>query len=266
MKKNKKFLQSELVAAICFGLFLSSFFACSDKNLPQLDSDFIELAGAPSSKENLTEKPTPCKITNKRILVLFGYDFNSPEIVRDLTSQLSDLFGLDSDEGLIYPVVYPADFKHNSRDYPNELAAILQNSERELAGVVILGAPEKTHVALAKNQDKWNQKTPYAVVALFPQDEGLGLESTCDFVLDKGSNARAQDSIENNAEEAESVWIKEAPEILIAAINYVQKIDGHLDCDSKIQQHAKQMFKNFKIFHYIDTETGLPSVNHFILN
>lgn len=264
--KNKKFLQLRFITAICFGICFYCFFACNNQNQQQIDSDYIKLTGVASSKENLIDKPITCKITNKRILVLFGYDFNSPEIVQELTLQLSKKFGLDSDGGLIYPIVYPTDFKHNFRDYSNEFAAILQSNERELAGVVILGAPEKTHIALAKNQDKWNQKVPYAVVALFPQDEGLGLESTCDFVLDKGQTGHFQNIGENGTEEIESATIKEAPEILINTINYIQKIKGHLDCDSKIQQHAKQMFKNFKVLHYIDTETGLPSVNHFVLN
>lgn len=245
---------------------LSLFISCNNQNMQPLDSDYIELSGTPSSIENITEKPIPSKITNKRIIVLFGYDFNSTDIVQDFTARLSKTFGVDADGGLIYPVVYPSDFKHNTRDYANDLTNLLQSNDREVAGVVILGAPERTHLALAKNQDKWNQKVPYPVIALFPQDESLGLESTCDIVLDKGQSDSAQVFAENGTEEIESQTIKEAPEILINTIKYLQNIHGPLEKDSNLQLHARQMFNNFKISHYVDTETGLPSVNHFVLN
>ena len=66
-------------------------------------------------------------------------------------------------------------------------------------------------------------------------------------------------------EEIEAETIQEAPQILLSTVSYLSKIQNSLPRDSTIQQHAKQMFKDFKISYYVDTETGLPSVNHFVL-
>ena len=49
-----------------------------------------------------------------------------------------------------------------------------------------------------------------------------------------------------------------------SSLSYLSKMQNSLPRDSTIQQHAKQMFKDFKISYYVDTETGLPSVNHFV--
>lgn len=229
-----------------------------------MDSDYFKLTANDSDIGKIISKPEKCKITNKKILVLFGYNFNSPETVKNLTDLLEKNFGLESDGGLIYPLTYPNDFKHNSNNYVNDLYSSLQSNDRELSAVVILGAPEKTHLALARNQDKWNNLVPYPVAALFPQDEGLGLESTCDFVLDKGQTEHAVFS-DNAGEEIEAETIQEAPQILLSTVSYLSKMKSSLPRDSTIQQHAKQMLKDFIISYYVDTETGLPSVNHFVL-
>ena len=261
MKKiNNYSLIFMILSAISFAFFSS----CKNENAQQTDSDYFELTANDSNIEKIISKPEKCKITNKKILVLFGYNFNSPETVQNLTSLLEQHFGLEADGGMIYALTYPNDFKHNSNSYVNDLYSILQSNDRELSAVVILGAPEKTHLALARNQDKWNNHVPYPVAALFPQDEGLGLESTCDFVLDKGQTEHVAFS-DNADEEIEAETIQEAPQILLSTVSYLSKMKSSLPRDSTIQQHAKQMFKDFIISYYVDTETGLPSVNHFVL-
>ena len=87
---------------------------------------------------------------------------------------------------------------------------------------------------------------------------------SCDFVLDKGQTEHAAFS-DNADEEIEAETIQEAPQILLSTVSYLSKIQNSLPRDSTIQQHAKQMFKDFIISYYVDTETGLPSVNHFVL-
>ena len=42
--------------------------------------------------------------------MLFGYDFNNPEIKESLMALLKENFGLEEDGGLIYPLTYPEDF------------------------------------------------------------------------------------------------------------------------------------------------------------
>jgi len=245
-------------------LLFSLLTGCKKNKTPVYDSNSIDLTINESSIENISPTQNKWHATNKRICVVFGYDFNTPEQTSNLLSLLSENFGLDSEDGLIYPLIYPTDFKHGVRGYASDLAAALQDNDREFIGVVILGAPENTHTALAKNQDKWNRELPYPVVALFPQDDVLGLEATCDIIIDKGQAAKLSGEI--GEEETAGQLIAEAPEVLIETIKYISELTYSLPKDSKIQTHVAQMYKGRSFHHYTDPETGLKSINHFVLN
>lgn len=244
-------------------LLLLSVFSCKKSNKQQFDINSIDITINNGNADDFVSEPQRWHITNKRICVIFGYDFNTPEIIEEFTSLLEKRYGLDSEDGLIFPVVYPNDFKHGARSYSNDLLNILQNDDMDFAGVVILGAPEKTHLALARNQDKWNQEVPYPVIALFPQDDVLGLESTCDLVIDKGQVTNEKE--EEHPEEVENVIIPEAPDVLTETIDYLLCLNYSIPKNTKIMKHVSQMLKDRNIQHYSDPETGLQSINHFIL-
>lgn len=203
-------------------------------------------------------------LTNKRVVLLFGYDFNNEDVKANLLALLSENFGLAEDGGLIYPITYPEDFKHGVRGYASDFAAFLQSDDLDLAGIVLLGAPENTHIALARNQDKWNQEVPYPVIALFPQDDVLGIESTCDIVVDKGQTAGLTGEIA--PEESDGQIHQNAPEIIIETIKYIQILDGAPSRTNELQKHMEQMLEGFQFHHYTDPESGLLSINHFVLN
>ena len=203
-------------------------------------------------------------LTNKRVAVLFGYDFNEDTVKESLLALLSENFGLADEGGLIYPITYPDDFKHGVRGYASDFAALLQSDDLDLAGVVLLGAPENTHVALARNQDKWDMEVPYPVVALFPQDDVLGIESTCDIVVDKGQTAGLTGEIA--PEESDGQIHQNAPEIIVETIKYIQILDGAPSRTKDLQKHMEQMLEGFQFHHYSDPESGLLSINHFVLN
>ena len=203
-------------------------------------------------------------VTNKRVCVIFGYDFNAPEAVEKFTALLAQRYGLENDGGLIYTLIYPDNFKHGARGYATELTGLLTGTDRDLAGVIILGAPENTHSAFAKLQDYWEQQVPYPIYALFPQDDVLGLESTCDFVLDKEQQTDLTGDIA--PEETVSEIILEAPEVLTDCIDYMLNMQGPFVKDSTLPKHVQQMLKDKKIHHYVDPETGIQSINHFVLN
>lgn len=240
------------------------FAGCKKNNSTTDTANSISIELSQGNKTDLVSTPQTWHITNKRLLVLFGYDFNTPEIVDEYTTLLSNTFGLSDDGGLIYPVVYPGDFKHGVKGYVNDLLTMLQNDEYDFCGVVLLGAPERTHSALAKNQDKWDLSVPYPVIALFPQDEVLGIEATCDIVLDKGQSAEITGGLV--AEETASLFIEDAPQILVSTINYMLTLTGPLPNNANLQQHLVQMINKQNVHHYQDPETGLQSINHFVLN
>lgn len=257
-------LKKTLFITISSALLILSFISCKKNKTPVYDANSIDLTLSDSSTEVLISAPNKWHTTDKRIFVVFGYDFNTPDQTSNLISVLEENFGLDSEGGLITPLIYPNDFKHGVRGYAGDLANALQESEHEVIGIVILGAPENTHTALARNQDKWNREIPYPVIALFPQDDVLGIESTCDIVIDKGQAAPLTGDVGD--EETEGQLIAEAPEVLVESIRYISNLTYALPKDSSVQTHVTQMLKGRSFHHYTDPETGLKSINHFVLN
>lgn len=253
---------------IIFTLFMCLpfiFCSCSKDDSYEAGSEnAIPLELSDSSPDNLITEPQKWHITQKRICVVFGYDFNEENEINEILDILQDRYGLAKDGGLIYPLTFPDDFKSGGRSYYNNFRLILQNDIENLAGVIILGAPERTHDALARNQDFWNMNVPYPVVALFPQDDILGLESTCDIVIDKGQNANFNGEI--LGEDSPGISIPEASDILVQTINYIATLDGTLEKDKSLASNVLYMLKNRQIHHYTDPETGLQSVNHFVIN
>ena len=228
-------------------------------------SEMVQINIQPSSNSQILETENQSwHVTNKRVCIIFGYDFNSQETVEKFTSLLQERYGLESDGGLIYTMIYPDNFKHGAKSYATELATALTGTDRDLAGVIILGAPENTHTAFAKLQDFWEMGVPYPIYALFPQDDVLGLESTCDFVLDKEQQTDLTGDIA--PEETISEKILEAPEVLTDCIDYMLEIEGPFVKDSTLPKHVTQMLKDKKIHHYVDPESGIQSINHFVLN
>ena len=261
-----KIKTSVLLGLMIFSLILSG--CKKQQNKKAYDADSIELTTDISDEtkalSDLMNTNQKWHLTNKRVAVLFGYDFNNEDVKADLLAVLQENFGLAEEGGLIYPITYPEDFKHGVRGYASDFAAILQSDELDLAGVVLLGAPENTHVALARNQDKWNQEVPYPVVALFPQDDVLGIESTCDIVVDKGQTAGLTGEIA--PEESDGQIHQNAPEIIVETIKYIQLLDGAPSRSKELQKHMEQMLAGFQFHHYTDPESGLLSINHFVLN
>ena len=250
---------------LTFTLIFSTFLAGCKKAPYEIDDEnTLNLEMTEATKEDLITTPQKWHQTPRHICVILGYDFNTPEKEEEIISLLSNRYGLIEDGGLIVTYTYPDDFKAGGRSYHNNLRLILQNDIDNLSGVIILGAPEKTHIALARNQDYWNMDVPYPVIALFPQDDVLGLESTCDIVLDKGQAINYNGEILNDNNEA--VVIDEAPEILLDTIDYIVELDGNFSKDKSLSNHVFNMYEGHKIHHYIDGESGLQSINHFILN
>ncbi|MCR4579297.1 MAG: hypothetical protein K5681_03000 [Treponema sp.] len=262
MKSRKSVLKGTALLFLVLSAGLT-FNSCGKKEAEASDSLAPELEITDGNPEELLQTPQRWHVTNKRLFVLFGYDFNAPEVYEPLLESLKERYGLDADGGLILPYVYPNDFKHGTRGFSNDFFNVLQDPAYDFCGILLIGAPEHTHIAMARNQDAW-ENLPYPVIALFPQDDILGLEATCDIVVDKGFTAGLNgDNIED---ETEALVFSEAPEIIIDAIDYILELEGPLEKNTQIQNHILQMFKGKKIHHYTDPESGLQAINHFVLN
>ena len=238
---------------------------CKKNKTPVMEQDSIQINVQPTNNGTILDSQTQTwHVTNKKVCVIFGSDFNTPEAVEKFTELLGERYGLESDGGLIYTMIYPDNFKHGAKGYATELATALTGTDKDLAGIIILGAPENTHTAFAKLQDFWEMGVPFPIYALFPQDDVLGLESTCDFVLDKEQMTDLTGDVA--PEETVSQIILEAPEVLTDCIDYMLEIEGPFVKDSTLPKHITQMLKNKKIHHYVDPESGIQSINHFVLN
>ena len=259
MKKN-----TAVFAGLFIMLLSGLIFSSCKKETKSYDTNSLELTITQGNKDDLADEAQKWHVTNKKICVLFGYDFNNPVIKNSLLTLLKENFGLAEDGGLIYPLTYPEDFKHGVRGYATDFAADLQAEELDLAGIVLLGAPENTHSALAKNQDKWEQNVPYPVIALFPQDDVLGIESTSDLVIDKGQTAGITGEIA--PEESDGQIYSEAPQVIVNTIKYMIALEGSPSRTKELQKHMEQMLSGYQFHHYTDPESGLQSINHFVLN
>ncbi len=239
------------------------FTGCKKKSSFDSDQNSYNLEASRTVESEIRTDAQHWHFSDERICVVFGYGFNNPETVNPIISRLENLYGLDSEGGLILPLVFPEDFRHGGKSYATDLAQILNDETRQFRGVVVLGAPEYTHIALARNQDNWDQNLLYPVIALFPQDDVLGLESTCDIVIDKGVSADLNGEIADSEEQLQN--IEDTPEILIQTINYILALGEPLPKDNTVFNYAKQMLPNHELFHYVDPETGLQSINHFVI-
>ena len=241
------------------------FSSCKKQKTQIPQTEQIQINIQPSTQAQVLQSQNQkWHVTNKRVYVIFGYGFNTEDTIEKLTAILQERYGLESEGGLISTLTYPDSFKHGVRSYASELSSILSGTEKDLAGVVILGAPENTHTAFAKLQDFWEMGVPYPIYALFPQDDVLGLESTCDFVLDKEQKTDLTGDIA--PEETLSEIILEAPQVLTDCIDYMQEIEAPFVKDSTLPKHVQQMLRDKKIHHYVDPESGIQSINHFVLN
>ncbi len=253
----------KLLSALSLVFLAAHAFSCHKEEPEEIDLSAHQLKITDSSEENPFDNKDSCwQYTNKKIYILFGYDFNDQELVTATTNLLSQKYGLTSEGGLINTITYPDSFKHNGKNYISELTSMLTEADGDLLGVIILGAPENTHISLARLQDEWNMSIPFPIAALFPQDDVLGLEATCDIVIDR---MQTGDMVEESFSNDEIFITQKAPKILCQLLDYLIELEAPLPKNSSVQANAMQMFRGEKLAHYLDPETGLQSVNHFIL-
>ena len=67
-------------------------------------------------------------------------------------------------------------------------------------------------------------------------------------------------------DEEETVTITEAPDILDKTISYIQCLESSMKKNADLRLHVSNILKNYDFHYYKDSETGLQSINHFVLN
>ncbi|MBO7135688.1 MAG: hypothetical protein J6V73_03570 [Spirochaetaceae bacterium] len=178
--------------------------------------------------------------------ILFAYNYNSPEFVKDCLAYLDSEFGLEENGGIIRPLVFPDDFKSGNKTRINLLRDYVR--ETNVNALIALGAPEDTAAALTVLRDQgW--KTP--VYSLFPQDEPLPSEYVSAFVLENADLQRPVD--------AEALF-----QLLANLVRYSQTAEELNTASIKGTLQDITGF-DWQVLPYIDTETGIRPANHFVL-
>lgn len=203
----------------------------------------------------------------KKICIVFGYGYNEKNYVQGIVESLAKKYGLDDgtpDSGLIFPLVFPDDF-------PGERITRLSSliGERELAGLIIIGAPERTNNAIASLEDEWDTRDnmiPYPVYCFFPQDDIAGIEATSNFVLDRTLEGSGSIDDETDKEEVAQTQIVDLDMLLSRAVEYMFLSEHPLPSDENLITHVSRIVgKKYKVSRYIDAQSGLQSVNHFLI-
>ena len=244
---------------IFFVLFISfvSFNSCTKKEVVE---------------EIPVQKWTPVE---KHIALLFGYGYNDKAFVDSICSKLAEDYGLEKENGLILPLIYPDDFLvTGSIARISNLSSIVK--DKNCRALITLGAPEYTHRALAKIQD---ENLNCTVISLFSQDDILGTEAGSFLVFDFAedelvlSDETEDESITEFEEEAitsltNDTELKHLDKMNFLVSKVVESLKNPLEIKNKeILQVATGIFgKNWEVSSFLDTDTGLRAKNHFVLN
>lgn len=218
------------------------------------------------------QKWTPVE---KHIALLFGYGYNDKAFVDSICSKLAEDYGLEKENGLILPLIYPDDFLvTGSIARISNLSSIVK--DKNCRALITLGAPEYTHRALAKIQD---ENLNCTVISLFSQDDILGTEAGSFLVFDFAedelvlSDETEDESITEFEEEAitsltNDTELKHLDKMNFLVSKVVESLKNPLEIKNKeILQVATGIFgKNWEVSSFLDTDTGLRAKNHFVLN
>lgn len=244
---------------ICVLSLLIIFTGCSKKTSTKQseiksEEDIIE---EPIEEPIIEEKPKWYP-TDKRIVIMFGYGYNDASFVESTTAILAEEFGLESENGLIKVLVFPDNFKIGDAERISMLPDLI--ADVNICGLLLIGSPERAHASLARFQD--NNRT-WPVFSLFSQDDILGTEAGSDLVLDY-SPVKSNDT--ELVEEAVIELSSDLPELLVSTVKAMQTVKTVPVSSPELKVLVQSIAgTTWRIANYVDPETGLTSINHYII-
>ncbi|MCK9169865.1 MAG: hypothetical protein M0P01_05570 [Treponema sp.] len=252
-----------LIYAVVTGV-CSLFLSCGRQKTEIHSSDVpVSLSVKPADQDaaELKLQTQTWHVSDDCICILFGYGYNDADFVQNMTAELYKKYGAAENGGLILPLVFPDSFKHGTKSIAAELP--LYMNDKNVRGVILLGAPENTNYGIAHLQDSYNGIPSFPVFSFFSQDDVLGMEGTADFILDKAQEADIDGAVKD---ESQQLYIKEVPDMIRRSIKYMLALDAPLPKNKDLYTHLKSIVGKVTVSHYVDPESGLQSVNHFVMN
>jgi hypothetical protein len=210
---------------------------------------------------DLKQQTQTWHVSDDCICILFGYGYNDAGFVRNMTAELYKKYGASENGGLILPLVFPDSFKHGTKSIAAELPLFMDN--KNVRGIILLGAPENTNYGVAHLQDYYDGFTSFPVFSFFSQDDVPGMEGTADFVLDKAQEADIDGAVKD---ESQQLFVKDVPDMVRRSVKYMLALDAPLPKNKDLYVHLKNIVGKVSLSHYVDPESGLQSVNHFVMN
>ncbi len=189
------------------------------------------------------------------VCVLFGYGFNDDTFYNEAIEKLDKEYGLEENGGLILPVKFPDDLKSRI----SNLRSFLDG--KNIRGLILLGAPEDTYKTISNINDDWDGMCPYPIYSFFPQDDILGEEAVCNFIIEYERSAEDEVSTEGMTQKID----EQAEDLILSSVRYIMISEYPLPSDSDLHKHVQNIAGKRKIRRYTDQDTGLQSINHFII-
>lgn len=233
-------------------LFLAlSFVSCSKNKTSQNIGNEIEPTESSEIDSDIGKKWTN---ENGVICIVFGYGFNDSLYYSQSVEKLGAIYGLNQDGGLLYPLLFPDDLKNGIQSLHQTLDGL------NIKGIIFLGAPDKTHLVLARYQDEYGGEIPFPVISLFPQDDILGQESTCSLIIDY---EHTSDDEETTTETSLTIGA-DAEYIFMNAVKYMANLNGPLVKGVELKEVAEKIAgADKKVRRYIDRGSSMQSVIHY---
>ena len=215
-----------------------------------------------------------------KVVIVFGHGYETQELQEPILKELEKNFGLAENQGLILTRTFPATYFNNKKVSADWLRKSLVGED--VFAIITIGAPEKTHFTLADLQDSGFSGKVYSI---FPQDNILGTESGSEFVLNYKSlgvkldespvyvidtNKEISTNVSKNYEE-EGMFSGDITKVLIPIIKRIKSVNKKAIPEtpgsfvSYLQEAYKEFFSDFTLSPYVDAQTGIKSLNHYVL-
>jgi len=251
-----------LALTACILFFSMTSCGHNISNTKTSDAIKISVKKAEVKKDWLNNHTQVWHPADKYICVIFGYGYNDKAFYDSTVEQFREKYGIEAEGGLIMPLLYPDDFKHGGTGRISLLPEIIK--DKGIGGIILLGAPENTHNALADIRSSYGGNPPFPIFSFFPQDDILGMEYASDFVLE---NAQLPSDSTLPQEEQNQKLLKKVSSLLDSSIQYMAHVGIPLRHDENLHARVQTIVGNFgKISRYVDSESGLQSINHFVLD
>ncbi len=224
---------------------LTVFLSCGNKPAKKIDPQTIEV-----------EVTTHYTNENGVICIVFGYGFNESQYYSQAIEKLGSIYGLNQDGGLIFPLVFPDDLKNGIKG----VHKVLEGTT--IKGIIFLGAPDETHLLLARYQDENGGEIPFPVISLFPQDNVLGQESTCSLILDYEHSSDVDTTTTETA-----LHIDESADLIFAnTVKYMANMNEPLKIGPELKNVVEKIVGAGTVFHrYVDRGSSMQALNHYIV-